>query len=545
MCSGSSRLIVVSTSVFFGLAPALHATRVDLTSAVKQMGAGGGTPGARRVRSALVVAQLALSVVLLVGAGLMVRSMINLANVDLGFRSEDVLTFRLALPRTRYAEPPRRVEFYQRLMRELGARPEVRAAAATGGLPYGDNWSRAFLAEGDTRTRLSELTSVRYVPVTPDYFRAMGIPVSSGRAFTDSDGLANPAIIVSDNVAAHFWPGQDALGRRVKIDSFQPGEEWRTVVGIVGDVRSSSPRDQPPLTVYVPHATEPMSAMTVVLRARAGMPPLIADARAVVRRLDPELPLAAVRPLKVVVARASWTFRLYTQLFVLFASIAILLAAVGLAGIMAHLVAERTREIGVRMALGAAPGDVLAMVLRSAATLAAGGIALGVVAALMLTRGLSSLLFGVTPADADDARVGIGAARRGGTRCQLAARAHCRARQPHGRLAHRVSLLRARPRPPHGGRTLVAGRWSAATVVATAVRPDSTRRRHWSVPLSLASHPRLLLKRPFGGVHWSGPASFASHTQPVPTFLYRPLGGVHWFGPVSFGSHTQRWPSFL
>jgi len=330
----------------------------------------------------------------------MVRSMINLAKVDLGFRSEDVLTFRLALPRTRYAEPPRRVEFYQRLMRELGARPEVRAAAATGGLPYGDNWSRAFLAEGDTRTRLSELTSVRYVPVTPDYFRAMGIPVSSGRAFTDSDGLANPAIIVSHNVAAHFWPGQDALGRRVKIDSFQPGEEWRTVVGVVGDVRSSSPRDQPPLTVYVPHATEPMSAMTVVLRAREGMQPLIADARAVVRRLDPELPLAAVRPLKVVVARASWTFRLYTQLFVLFASIAILLAAVGLAGIMAHLVAERTREIGVRMALGAAPGDVLAMVLRSAATLAAGGIALGVVAALMLTRGLSSLLFGVTPADA-------------------------------------------------------------------------------------------------------------------------------------------------
>ncbi len=397
---GFVTLIVVSTSVFFGLAPALHATRVDLTSAVKQMGAGGGTPGARRVRSALVVAQLALSVVLLVGAGLMVRSMINLANVDLGFRSEDVLTFRLALPRTRYAEPPRRVEFYQRLMRELGARPEVRAAAATGGLPYGDNWSRAFLAEGDTRTRLSELTSVRYVPVTPDYFRAMGIPVSSGRAFTDSDGLANPAIIVSDNVAAHFWPGQDALGRRVKIDSFQPGEEWRTVVGVVGDVRSSSPRDRPPLTVYVPHATEPMSVMTVVLRAREGMQPLIADARAVVRRLDPELPLAAVRPLKVVVARASWTFRLYTQLFVLFASIAILLAAVGLAGIMAHLVAERTREIGVRMALGAAPGDVLAMVLRSAATLAAGGIALGVVAALMLTRSLSSLLFGVTPADA-------------------------------------------------------------------------------------------------------------------------------------------------
>jgi putative ABC transport system permease protein len=392
-------LVVVGTSVFFGLAPALHATHVDLTSAVKQAGAAGSAPRASGVRMALVVAQLACSVVLLAGAGLMVRSLVNLGSVDLGFRAEDVLTFGVALPGTRYAEPARSIEFYDRLMRELAARPQVRAAGATGGLPLSGNWWRAFLPEGESRTGLADQTLVRYVPVTGAYFSAMGIPVIRGRLFTDGDAAVTPPIIISREVATRFWPGQNALGRRVKIDSFIPDQQWRTVVGIVGNVRSGSPRDEAPLTVYVPHASEPILGMTVVIRGRSAMQSLIADARAVVRRLDPELPVAAVRPMKVVVERANWNFRLYTQLFVLFAAIAILLAAVGLGGIMAHLVTERTREIGVRMALGAAPRRVLAMVLGSAAKLAASGIVLGVIGALVLTQSLSSLLFGVTPQD--------------------------------------------------------------------------------------------------------------------------------------------------
>jgi hypothetical protein len=228
----------------------------------------------------------------------------------------------------------------------------------------------------------------------------MGIPVISGRAFTDTEGVASPPIIVSRNTAARFWPGQDAIGRRVMIDSFIPDQPWRTVVAVVGDVRSGSPREEPPLTVYVPHASEALSAMTVVIRGRPAMSALIADARAVVRRLDRELPLAAVRPMTVVVERASWDFRLYTQLFVLFAAIAILLAAVGLGGIMTHLVTERTREIGVRMALGAAPRQVLVMVLGSAASLVTVGLGIGIIGALALTRSLSSLLFGVAPEDA-------------------------------------------------------------------------------------------------------------------------------------------------
>jgi putative ABC transport system permease protein len=397
---GFTTLVVVGASVFFGLAPALHATRVDLTSAVKQVGAGGAARPASRIRQGLVVAQLALSVVLLVGAGLMVRSLANLAKVDLGFRSDDVLTFQVALPNTRYAESSDRIQFFRRLMQELQARPQVRAAGATAGLPLGDNWWRTFLREGETRTRLADLTPVRYVPVTGAYFAAMGIPVISGRAFTDTEGAASAPIIVSRNTAARFWPGQDAIGRRVMIDSFIPGQPWRTIVGVVGDVRSGSPREEAPLTVYVPHASEALSAMTVAIRGRTAMSALITDARAVVRRLDRELPLAAVRPMRVVVERANWDFRLYTQLFVLFAAIAILLAAVGLGGIMTHLVTERTREIGVRMALGAAPRQVLVMVLGSAATLVAVGLGIGIVGALVLTRSLSSLLFGVAPEDA-------------------------------------------------------------------------------------------------------------------------------------------------
>jgi putative ABC transport system permease protein len=390
--------IIGGTSLLFGIAPALHATGVDLTSALKES-AGGSAPGTNRVRKGLVVVQLALSVVLLVGAGLMLRSLVNLGKVDLGFRAEEVLTFRLALPATRYQGLPLRAAFYERLTRELAALPYVRAAAATGGLPFGGVWGRTVVAEGDPRTSLSELPDARYVPVTPDYFRAMGIALRRGRAFTSADGFEAPVVILSQQLANRLWPGRDPIGRRLKVDPFYPKEPWRTVVGVVGDVRSSSPREEPPPTMYVPYASEPIRPMTVVVRGMTSMPILEAAARQVVRSLDRELPLAAVRPMTVVVERVNWTFRLYTQLFVVFAAVAILLAAVGLAGVMSHFVAERRREIGVRMALGAAPFDVVALVMRSATLLAAGGLVAGLIGAVLLARSLSSLLFGVTPED--------------------------------------------------------------------------------------------------------------------------------------------------
>jgi putative ABC transport system permease protein len=391
--------LVLGTSVVFGLAPALHATRVDLTSAVKQGSDRTVTRGTSRIRRSLVVVQLGLSVVLLVGAGLMVRSLVNLGRVNLGFRAEEVLTFRLAVPTTRYADRPRRADFYRRLTQELSALPHVRAVGATGGLPFGDAWWRAFLAEGRTSTRLADLPDARYIPVTPDYFAAMGIPLVRGRAFSMGDVAERPVVIVSRHLADRFWPGQDAVGRRLRVDAFSADEPWRMVVGVVGDVRSQSPREEPPLTIYVPHTAEPISTMTVVVRAGGPMEALTGAVRQVVRRLDPELPLSDVRALEIVVERANWNFRLYTQLFVMFAGVAIVLAAVGLAGIMSQLVIERTREIGVRMALGAAPADVVALVLKNAAWLAASGLLAGFVGSALLARTLSSLLFGVTPED--------------------------------------------------------------------------------------------------------------------------------------------------
>jgi putative ABC transport system permease protein len=351
-----------------------------------------------RLREGLVALQLALSVVLLVGAGLMVRSFVNLAHVDLGFRTGDALTFRLALPEVGYGKETI-APFYQRAGAALRAIPGVQRASGATMSPFGGQWWRTFLVEGESKTRLAELPAALNVVVTPGYFATMGIPLDRGRDFSDADGTAAPVVIVNRALANRYWPGQDPLGRRVKIDSFLPDSPWRTVVGVAGDVRWTNPRDPAPMTVYVPHAFEPMRSMTMVVRSTAPVPALARDVRSVMRRLDPELPLAAVRPLSAVVSRAMWNFRLYTQMFALFAGIAIVLAAVGLGGIMTQMVIERTHEIGIRVAVGATPGDIVAMVVRRVSLLVLLGIGAGLAGALALARTLSTLLFGVTPED--------------------------------------------------------------------------------------------------------------------------------------------------
>ncbi|HEY2992535.1 MAG TPA: FtsX-like permease family protein, partial [Methylomirabilota bacterium] len=393
--------LLLTVTLAFGLAPALHATSAGLADTLRESSRAGSGPRVGRLRQGLVALQLAFSVMLLVGAGLMVRSLVNLGRTDLGFRADDTLSFRLALPRARYPEPQRRAAFYASLMDELRAAPGVERVSAVSQLPLdgAGGWSRSIGVPGHEAAPLAELPSARHVVVEPGYFQALGIPFEGGRDFDRSDGPERPSVIVSRSFAERFWPGQDPVGQRLKVDPFHADQPWRVVVGVVGDVRSQGPREPPPITIYVPYAYESMGAMTVVMRSAGAMATLPSTARAVVSRLDPQLPLSDVRPVQTVLDRARWHFRLYTQLFVAFALIAVLLAALGLAGVMSHLVVERRQEIGVRLALGASPSDAFRLILRRVLALLAAGLAVGAIGSAILSRALGSLLYGVPPRD--------------------------------------------------------------------------------------------------------------------------------------------------
>jgi putative ABC transport system permease protein len=392
--------IVLAATVAFGLAPALHATSATPADTLRESSRASSGPRVGRLRQGLVALQLALSVVLLVGAGLMVRSQVNLGRVDLGFRAEDMLSFWLALPRAQYPEPRQCAAFYASLLDELRSAPGVDRVSAVSALPLErGGWWRAIGVEGTDTLPLGALPDALHIVVTPGYFQALGIPLEGGRDFDTSDGPDRPAVIVSRSLAEHLWPGQDPVGRRLRVDPFQPKQPWRAVVGVVRDVRAQGPRAPAPITVYVPHAYEPLSAMTIVMRSPGRMATLPGTARAVVSRLDPQLPLSDVHPVQRLVERSQWHFRLYTQLFVAFALIALVLAALGLAGVMSHLVVERRQEIGVRLALGASPSDAFRLILYRVLALVGAGLAVGVVGAAILSRALGSLLYGVPPRD--------------------------------------------------------------------------------------------------------------------------------------------------
>jgi putative ABC transport system permease protein len=392
--------VVLAATVAFGLAPALHASSANLADTLRESSRASSGPRVGRLRQGLVALQLAFSVVLLVGAGLMVRSQVNLGRVDLGFRAEDTLSFWLVVPQPRYPEPRQRAAFFASLMDELRSAPGVGRASAVSELPLErGGWWRAIGVEGTDTAPLAALPVALHLVVTPGYFQTLGIPLESGRDFDASDGLDRPAVIVSRSLAERLWPGQDPVGRRLKVDPFHPKEPWRSVVGVVSDVRAQGPRAPAPVTVYVPHAFESLAGMKVVMRATGTMAALPGTARAVVSRLDPLLPLSEVHPVQTLVERSQWHFRLYTQLFVAFALIAVLLAALGLAGVMSHFVVERRQEIGVRLALGASPSDAFRLILRRVLALLGAGLAVGVLGSAILSRALGSLLYGVPPRD--------------------------------------------------------------------------------------------------------------------------------------------------
>jgi putative ABC transport system permease protein len=392
----------VLTGVAFGLAPALQASRYDLNESLKE-GGRGVAGGRSRVRSALVIAEVALSLLLLAGAGLLVKSFARLQAVDPGFDPEGVMTMRVTLPGVRYREPARKAEFYGALMERLRLLPGVESAAAITSLPLnGSNFSvwRGFIREGRPETP-EEADNAAYAVVTPDYFRAMRIPMRAGRGFDDRDNMESAkVVVVNESFARKAFAGEDPLGKRIHI--WRDEKFPREIVGVVGDTKPQTlDAAAPALQMYVPHRQDATwGGLSLVVRARgAEADPLVQGVRAEVRALDRELPVYDVKTLGKVVANTTAYRRVTMILMAGFACAALLLAGVGLYGVVSYTVAQRTHEIGVRLALGARGRDILGLVVRQGMLLTLAGLALGLACAFALTRLISGLLFGVSAAD--------------------------------------------------------------------------------------------------------------------------------------------------
>ncbi|HVE79145.1 MAG TPA: ADOP family duplicated permease [Gemmatimonadaceae bacterium] len=384
----------------FGLIPALQLAGAASLGALRAGGrttAGAARP---RLRSALVVGQLALSLALLVGAGLLLKSLRSLLDVHPGFRVEDLVAVTVSLSPQTYADDARAAGYYRQALDAVAALPGVRSAAVVTRLPTaGRSMNRGFRIDGrPTPPRQTDQT-VEYQVASPDYFATMGIPRRRGRGLEPSDHAAAPAVAVINEAAARrFWRGEDPVGARVGFGGGDGTTTWRTVVGVVGDVHHFGLDREAPPEIYVPMAQAPARGMSLVARASSGAQAAAAVHRAVAA-VDPTQPVSAPRPMTDMLADSVARPRFLSLALTAFAVVAVALAALGVYGVLAHLAQTRTREIGVRMALGARAADVLRMMLGHAARLAVLGIALGAAGALALSRMLATLLFGVAPTD--------------------------------------------------------------------------------------------------------------------------------------------------
>jgi putative ABC transport system permease protein len=402
--------ITLSTGLLFGLTPALQAARPGLSGALSEGGRGGAGLGRQRFRRGLVVSQIALAVVLVAAAGLLIQSFARMRGVDPGFVPERLLTARVELSPVRYESNEQIRAFYEQLVRRLESLPGVRSAAAVKALPMtqlelGD-WS--FVREGmhSLPPRPSEWSLAYWQTMSPGYFETMQIPVLQGRGFEATDRIGAPGVaVINRTLAQQVWPGGDALGRRILLGGGATDSIWRTVVGIVGDVRHRGLDAEPRPEIYLPHAQfpagtgTPLRSLRLVLRSEGDPGQLTGALRAAVAELDPDLPVVEVQAMEEALGAWAAERRLTMLLVGVFAMLSLTLGAVGVYGVMAHLVVQRTREIGIRIALGAPQREILGLVLSQGASLAGLGIAAGLIGALAATRLLAGLLFGVGPTD--------------------------------------------------------------------------------------------------------------------------------------------------
>jgi len=388
----------ILTGLLFGLAPAWQAARAGVSAALKDSSRGSSTSGGRWVRSTLLVVEVALSIVLLTGAVLLMRSFDRLTRVNPGFSTDGVLAFQLSLPKKSYADDARIIGFFNDLVPRLEAQPGVASAGLVQTLPLRGDYVLTFEVRGRAPVSPSQQPSAAYRVVSAHYFQSLAVPLVKGRVFTPQDQPKSGLVAVVDQAFAqkHF-PGADAIGQGIRIGNGVEG--YYEVIGVVGDVRYDGLDATPSPTMYVPFTQDPFSTMWVVMRTSGQTATLAAPARQVVRGLDPTLPIYSLNPLATIASESIASQRFSMLLLALFAGTALFLSAVGLYGVVAYSVTQRTREIGLRVAIGAEPGDVLRLVVGGGLKLALAGVVIGLGGALALSTFVKSLLFDVVPSD--------------------------------------------------------------------------------------------------------------------------------------------------
>lgn len=398
----------VLTGLIFGLVPALHLSKPDLAESLREVRAG-GSASRNRLRGALVVAEVAMTLVLLVCAGLLIRTVMRLRNVDTGFNSNNVLTMNIGLPGIKYPNPENVVAFFKQTSERIEALPGVKAAGITSVLPLSDNFDgRGLVVEDYPKARGEEISVDLYV-VTSGYLRAMEIPLRHGRSITEQDtNDSSQVALINQTMADQLWPNQDPVGRRIKF----PGSEsrpqpWRTIVGVVSDVSQYSLDKKAPMQIYLPHSQFPTSFNNIVVKTESDPNAVFAAVRREIQAVDKDQAVYNVVTLEQLHSDSVSLRRFFMILLIVFAALTLTLAAVGIYGVMSYAVTQRTQEIGIRMALGARSADVMKLVVKGGIALALAGVGVGLVTALAITRLLESVLFGVKPTDA--LTFGIGA----------------------------------------------------------------------------------------------------------------------------------------
>lgn len=400
---GFTLALSVLTGLLFGVAPALHASSADPHEALKEGGRSSSAgPRARLLRSGLVVSQMAIALVLLSGSGLLVRSFLRLQSIDPGLLIDGVLTVRLWTPDASYATGARQSQFYSEVLRRVRALPGVETAAATTDLPLsGTDSYLGFQIEGRPPAGPGDGPESGLHQVTPDYFRALGIPILRGRPLNqgDVDGALSVKV-VSQTLAERYWPGEDPIGKRISYGTNEKNEpQWSTVVGVAGDVRQKGLHAEPRPEAYASALQWPSRYMTLIVRSPLDPAALAEAVRREVRAVDPDVPAYEVKTLREVLDGSLAARRFNMALLMIFAAVAVALAGVGLYGVIAYMVNQRTHEIGVRLALGAGRADILRLVVGHGMALAIGGVVLGLAGAFALTRLMASLLTGVAVTD--------------------------------------------------------------------------------------------------------------------------------------------------
>ncbi|MFZ1219630.1 MAG: ABC transporter permease [Chthoniobacterales bacterium] len=396
-------VVALVTGLVFGLAPASQAAHFNLNDTLKEGGRDSGAgPRGKRLRSALVIAEVAVSFILLIGAGLLINSFMHLRNLDPGFRADHLLALNVDLSEVKYPDTAKRTAFFDEVVRRVQALPGVRTVAVAGNLPFTYNGdSMPIGVEGIPDPPPDQWPDVIFRTVGPNYFTTMGIPLVRGRDFNDQDTLDSTlGVVISEKTAKRYWPNEDPIGKRLKPGSTAGSSPWRTVIGVVKDVRQNDFIAEPKMQMYFSfRQVRSLVANALVVRTAVDPLSLATSVRNSVWAVDKDQPVSNIDSMEHIVAGAVARQRFSMLLLAIFAGVALILAAVGIYGVMSYSVAQQTREIGIRMALGAQRSDVLRMTVKQGLKLVAFGLVLGLVAAFILTRVMATLLFGISATD--------------------------------------------------------------------------------------------------------------------------------------------------